>query len=604
MKSFRNNIAGRPQLTRGSAEIIREFWRNSKGYRWLFIPFVLGIIGDGLLQSGLVGYMKVMIDRLIADPTGFVRDGLLRYTLLGIGAGLLFFTLAYVSHFVTLVLKSRLAMRFRLALYSHMQRLSLSFYQKNQTGEISRRLTADIDNGTTHMVHFAAMCCWAGSLLACSLGSMLLISWKLTAIFVALNALCLGITRIFIPKIRLTSREVQDRSGEMNARVTEDVAAVSLIKAFAREDRFYDRFRAGQERLYTTQLKAGLINILYSDILQTLFIFIAPVVILGTGAWLVDRGLSVGSLVAFWGYWQIVRGPSQSLFNGLGTFYHAAASIDRVMDFFAQQPMPKDLPGARRVKFSQGKVEFRNLSFAYPGSDAGGKPVLDEVSFTVPPHSSLGIVGPSGAGKSTLIQLLLRFHDPDAGSLLIDGVPIREMTQASLRDQIGVVFQDSIMLSGSIRENLLVGRENASEAQMWKALEMAGAAEFVRNLEKGLDSELGERGVNLSGGQRQRLSIARVFLKNPPIVVFDEATSALDTVTEDLVQDSMRRLLAGRTSLTIAHRLSTVMACDRILLDQGRIVGLAPHAELLRTSQLYADLVRKQLAAAVMPKND
>lgn len=584
-------------------EILAAYGKHLKGIRLLFVPIVAGMFIDASLQSGVVAYLRMVIDQLVADPSGFLRDHLRTYALIGIAGGLAFFPFAFAGHFCTALLTNRLAVRFRTTLYSHLQKLSLGFFHGTQVGEVATRLTADIDTGIHGLVGYTMSISWSSSMVLMSLANMLFLSWRLTLIFVGITGIYLLLSRAFLPRIRAISREVRDQSGEFNAQLTEDVSAIALVKAFARERWFFERFRASQDKLYGSQIKAAVLGTVYSDIIQTVALFVAPVAILGVGALMVGGGLSVGTLVAFWTYWTVIRAPVNTLFNSMTTLFNAFAAMDRVLEFLEQQPMPHDPPRAPQLAVKGGEIEFRNVVFAYPA--APDRTVLHGIDVTVPAHSTLGIVGPSGAGKSTLIQLLLRFYDPVGGAILVDGQDLKHITQGSLRSQVGVVLQDTILLSGSIRENLLLGREQAREAELWSALDRAGAAAFVRDLPGGLDAELGERGVNLSGGQRQRLAIARTFLKDPPIVVFDEATSALDSATETLIQASMQRLFQGRTALIIAHRLSTVVHCDRILLlDRGRVAGLAPHAELLRTNAQYANLVFGQTGFAAEARNE
>lgn len=574
-------------------QILAVYAGHLRGIRWMFIPVVAGMFIDASLQSGVVSYLRLVIDQLVADPGLFLKERLARYAAIGVAGGLVFFPCAFAGHVTSAVLASRLVVRFRTTLYSHLQKLSLGFFHQTQVGEVATRLIADIDVGVSGLVGYVISVSWALTMVLVSLASMLFLSWKLTLIFVAITCVYTVVSRTFLPRIRAISREVRDQSGEFNAQVTEDVSAIALVKAFARERWFFERFRASQDRLYGSQVKAAVVGTVYSDIIQTVALFLAPVAILGCGALMVGDGLSVGTLVAFWTYWTVIRAPVNTLFSSMSTLFNAFAAMDRVLDFLEQQPMPADLPRAPHLAVKGGAIEYRQVTFGYPASAV--KAVLHDVTFSVPAHTTLGIVGRSGAGKSTLIQLLLRFYDPDHGAVLVDGQDLRHLTQTSLRGQIGVVLQDTILLSGSVRENLLLGREKARDTELWSALERAGAG-FVHELPGGLDAELGERGVNLSGGQRQRLAIARTFLKDPPIVVFDEATSALDGATEALIHDSMNRLFKGRTALIIAHRLATVMQCDRILLlDRGRVAGLAPHTELLRSSELYADLVRSQM---------
>lgn len=587
---------GKPQYRHGFMPTLKEYWTAMRGFRYLLPVMVVGMVADGILQSSVVAYVKIVIDKLVADPKAFVGGDLGHYVMLGLLGGAVFFPFAYTGHLASQLMTNKLSQRFRLNLYSHLQKLNGDFYQKNQVGEISSRLTGDIESGVGQMSGFLISNTWAFSLLATSLVSMYLLDAKLFLVFVALNLSYTFISRFFSQRIRVLSREVRDRTGELNARVTEDVSANVLVRSFAVEDFFFGRFRQTQEELYRTQVRSSNISIIYQDLLQVFFHFVAPVAIIGTGALLVGKGLTVGSLVAFWAYWKMVQGPMSWLFNSVTAFYGAMAAMDRVMEFFVEHPLVKDKPKAPALHLARGEIVFDHLSFAYPS--APQKKVLDDLAFTIPARSSLGIVGPSGAGKSTLIQLLLRFYDPTAGRILVDGEDISQVRQVSLRKNIGVVMQDTVLLSGTVRENLLLGRENASDKQLWEALEHAGARQFVEELSQKLDARLGERGLTLSGGQRQRLAIARVFIKDPPIVIFDEATSALDTLTEMKIQDSIQTLLKGRTSIVVAHRLSTVMRCDRILLvEKAGKVQLGSHQELLQASPLYHSLVSNQTLA-------
>lgn len=582
-----------PSRLRSRRILLRMFWKHARGSRHLLLFIICGMLIDGLLQAGVVNYLKILIDRLMTDPSAFARETLPTMALVGVLAALVFFPVAFGGHVAFSVLGSRLVTSFRMALYRHLQCLSISFFTRKQSGEIASRLTQDVDNGVQIMVGFITGAAWSIGILATALVSMLFLSWKLTLIFAALNAVYLFIWHRFRTRIVKHARQVRDHAGEVAAFATEDISAVLVMKTFGREDLFYNRFFNAQDRLYKAQVQSARVNFVFSDILQVIGKFLAPIAILGAGALLVDRdGLTIGSLVAFWSYWGLVQGPLTTLYGAGPGLASCMASMNRIMDFFEETPLPADRPHAIRFQPKSGQMIFEHVAFTYPGSS---KPIFTDLSFTIPPNSSLGIVGPSGAGKSTLVQLALRLYDPQNGCIRFDGTDLRDMTQESLRRATGVVLQDSLLLSGSIRGNVLLGNEAASDPQIWKALEQAGAADFVRECEHGLDTVTGERGVTLSGGQRQRLCIARVFLKNPPLVILDEATSSLDGATEALIQDSMRRLLKGRTSIIIAHRLSTIIDCDNILmLKDGAVLGLAPHGKLLKSCPEYANLVSKQ----------
>ena len=586
--------ADAPAVRRSRRVLLRHYWRQARGSRWLLAVIVASMVIDGVLQAGLIGYLKVMIDGLLADPSGFVQNGLLRMMLLGATAAILFFPVAYGGHVACSILASRLVTSFRMDLYRHLQCLSIGFFHVHRTGDIIARLTQDVDGGVGFLVGFVTDGSWAAGMLLTATVSMFVLNWKLTLIFIALNTLYYAIWRMFRRRVERNARRVREHAGEVAAYATEDVAAVAVMKAFAREEYFYDRFNRAQDQLYQANVDSAKAHHAFSDILQVLGKFVAPVVILGAGAFWVDRGeLSIGTLVAFWSYWGLVQGPLSILYGAGPGLANSMASMNRILNFYDEIPTPADRPGALHFRPCGGEVRFDEVRFSYPG--APHRPVFEGLSITIPAHTSLGIVGHSGAGKSTLVQLALRFYDPQAGSIRIDGTDLRDMTQASLRNATGVVMQESMLLSGTIRDNVLLGDEKARDAAVWAALEQAGAADFVRESAGGLNEIVGERGVTLSGGQRQRICIARVFLKNPPLLIFDEATSALDTATETLIQEAMQRLLKGRTSIIIAHRLSTLAACDNILmLEKGRVLGMAPHAILLATCPAYAELVAKQ----------
>jgi len=400
------------------------------------------------------------------------------------------------------------------------------------------------------------------------------------------------IARSFYGRMDQLAREVRERNGRLVARVTEDIAVNLLVKSLAVETPFLDRFRKTQQDLYQSQIRSGSLTTFYSDILQVLFTFLAPVVILGMGSMLVGKSLTVGELIAFWAYWKVIHTPVSILFRSTSTLLNGLASLDRVMEFFSAHPLVRDPEFPQELKLKGGQIHFENVEFGYLQNQT--RRVLKQINLKLPPRTTLGIVGPSGAGKSTLIQLLLRFHDPLSGSIQIDGQDLRSCSQQDLRRNLGVVLQDNILLSGTIRENLLLAKENANEEELWSALTKAGADAFVRDV-GGLNAEVKERGGNFSGGQRQRLAIARVFLKNPPIVIFDEATSALDSLTEAKILTSMKTLISGRTAIIVAHRLATIIGCDQILvLDQGRVAALGSHAELLTISPLYQAMASRQ----------
>jgi ABC-type multidrug transport system fused ATPase/permease subunit len=574
----------------GVKKNLTYFWANTRGNRHLLFFIVAGMLVDGAFQSGIVMVLKTVIDALLKDPNAFVEHFLKKYVLYGIAGSVLFFPFAYSAHVATAIFSSRLTMKYRLNLYYHLQKLSMDFFHRNRVGEISARMTADIDTGVSSLIQILMLITWSISVMAISVVSMIFLSRPMFLLFLCLQVIVITISKIILPKVRKLSREVRENIGELNAAITEDISAFGLVKSFAKEQLFFNQFRETQLKLYFSEIKTAKITFIHLDIIQVLFLFMAPILILGFGSTLVTKGLSIGALTAFWVYWKTVQSPINMIINSVPNFFRSMASMDRIMEFFSAEPLVKDMPDAKNIKIKEGVIRFQCVNFTY--QNWNDKSVLNELNLTIPARSSLGIAGPSGAGKSTLAYLLLRFYDPLSGRITIDDQDIKNVKQDILRSQIGVVQQDTILLSGTIRENMLVGKEDAGDDEIWNALELAGAKNFISEMEKGLDAYLGERGVNLSGGQKQRLAIARVFLKNPPIVIFDEATSALDTITETQIKKSMKELLKNRTSIIIAHRLSTIIGCDQILLmDKGKVEAMGTHSELLQKSRHYAELV-------------
>ncbi|MFA5258247.1 MAG: ABC transporter ATP-binding protein, partial [Opitutales bacterium] len=390
--------------------------------------------------------------------------------------------------------------------------------------------------------------------------------------------------------------DLRDASGEVSAVITEYVGIFGLLKAYSREDFAESRVRDKSDRLLLHREKVTRWQNAFTDLMQMLTRFVAPLMILFIGAaWIAKGVLMAGDLAAFWGYWLQLSGVVQGLVFTFSGLMASVAAMDRLCAFFEEQPLVKDPEKPLSPANVQGGIELRDVHFRYPLSEAEEGPVLSGVNLTIRPGERLALVGPSGAGKSTLLTLILRFHDPDAGAVLLDGQDLRDFAQGDLHAQMGIVLQESLFFAGTIGDNLRLGRPDATTEQMWAALEAANAAGFVRDLPRQMDSVLGERGAKLSGGQKQRLAIARLFLKDPKIVMFDEPTSALDADSESKVKEAMKKLFKDRTSITVAHRLSTVMDAGRILvMDKGAIIAEGRHEELRANCPLYAEFCSKQ----------
>jgi ABC-type multidrug transport system fused ATPase/permease subunit len=369
------------------------------------------------------------------------------------------------------------------------------------------------------------------------------------------------------------------------------------VKAFGREQheaqRFYDSSR--------TLLDLTLRNVALSSGNQaatTVLTSVAPLVVVWVASAMILHGtLSVGTMIAFYAYLGSLYLPLQRFSELSVVVSNSLAAMDRIFEFFDIRPEVEEAPGARRLDQVAGRVAFRHVNFAYPGR-RNGHAVLRDIDLDVEPGETIAIVGRSGAGKSTLVSLIPRFYDACEGSVWVDNIDVRRVTIASLRDQIGIVPQDPILFSGTLQENLLYGKPDATEAEVVAAARAANADEFIRQLPDGYLTLVGERGLRLSGGQRQRAAIARTFLKDPPILILDEATAALDSESENLIHDALRRLMHGRTTFIIAHRLSTVMNADRIVvLERGAISEVGCHVDLLARGGVYCHLYEEQFCA-------
>ena len=481
----------------------------------------------------------------------------------------------------------------RIAVFAHLQKLSLRFYEERQTGRVVARVTEDA--ASMHQLVTSASVNLLGEMTMAT-GVLVLIfflSWKIALLSLLIVPLFLFNYIWHRRRMRLESRRHRRHWSKVVGFLNERIANNRVVRAFATEELEADSFRGG--------IKADFANynrlVWRNTLLGTIADFLSgtgTLLALALGAMLILRHqFTTGELFAFLGYLMQLYGPIVRVFEANTIIQAGVTSMERIFAILDTQPhIPENdpLPEFARI---DGKVEFRDVSFAY----RIGQATLEQVSFTVAPGEMVALVGPSGAGKSTIITLLARFYDPTFGAVLIDDRPIAGFNVQSVRRQIGIVMQDNILFSGSIAENIRYGRPDATQEEVVAAARAANCHEFVSHLRHGYDSRVGERGVSLSGGQRQRLAIARVLLRDPRILILDEATSALDSHSERLIQDATEKLMENRTAIVIAHRLSTVVNANRILvMDGGRIVDSGRHEELLARPGLYRELYQLQFA--------
>lgn len=493
----------------------------------------------------------------------------------------------------SLIAKASLAIAFNLRkqVYAHLQRLSLSYFEKVQSGDLAYRLTEDIDrvgevvNKVFHQ--------FVPSLLqlVVVLGYMVYLNWQLTLAALIIAPLMAVLITFFGEQLRKLSFRSQSRISNLSAMLVEVFSGMRLLQAFAAEEYMLDRFsreaeRNRRTRYRTEQLKA--IQLPVVGFLESLSLLL----LLLLGGWQVSQqNLTGGQFVSYLTAVLMLIDPISLVTSNYNEFKQGEASLERIFELLDIQPTVEDRPGASVLPQVTGKVEYRNVSFAYQPI----QPVLKDLDLLAMPGEAIALVGSSGAGKSTMANLLPRFYDPQEGQVLIDGIDIRDVTLSSLRRQIGIVPQETILFSGTIAQNIAFGQEDFDLEAVQKAAMIANAHQFIDEFPQGYQTWVGERGVNLSGGQRQRLAIARAVLLNPRILILDEATSALDSESELLVQEALERLMQNRTVFIIAHRLATVRRADRILvLEQGRLVESGTHSELLDQGGRYARFYAQQ----------
>ncbi len=561
---------------------------------------VLGVIG---------GIVKFSLPLLVPQVTRHLLDGVFlnpaltrvqktNELLFYAGGMILLFIFVYapftyMRHLFTDKAGRRAVFNLRCDLYYRILRMSASFFNRNKSGAILTRLISDIQLAQ-NLVGTALSNTWMDAIaLIVVLFCLFRIDVLTTLVALSTFPLYLLFFRRFSTEIRTTTRRVQDELSAMSSSAQERIAGSVVIRAFAQERTERKRFETDSERLFHTDMRRVLIQSLNQAITGTLT-SISPLIIILFGGYRVISGdMTVGDLIAVTMYLGPLYLPLQRFSELNIVFANAMAAVDRIYEIMDEKPEIVSAPDAVELADVRGRVEFDHVSFSYDGVT----PVLRDVSFCVEPGEKVALVGPSGSGKSTIVSLIPRFYDVNKGGVKIDGRDVRSLQVPSLRHHIAMVLQDPILFSGSIRENILYGDPTATDAEVLEAAKAAGAHEFILSLPDGFETEVGERGGLLSGGQRQRITIARAFLKDPRILILDEATASLDPESEFVVQDALRRLVTGRTTFIIAHRLSTVINAQRIfVLSAGQVVQTGTHVDLLAQGGIYREYYQKQFA--------
>ncbi|MBP5976363.1 ABC transporter ATP-binding protein [Brasilonema sp. CT11] len=487
----------------------------------------------------------------------------------------------------------RVAFNLRKKVYSHLQKLNLSYFETAKSGDLSYRLTEDVDRvgEVVHKLFHDFIPCIL-QLVAIPI-YMISLNWQLTLAIVIVAPLMGILIGWFGERLRRFSLKSQNRISDLSAILTEVVSGIRIVQAFAAENYETARFSREAERTMSAKYSVERLKAIQIPIVGFLEAVSALTLLFVGAAQIANDNLTVAEFFSYLTAAALLIDPIGHVTNNYNEFKQGEASVDRVFELLAVQPTVVEKPNALLLPQVTGKVEYSRVFFAYKP----GEPVLKDISLLAQPGEAIALVGASGAGKTTFVNLLPRFYDATAGEIFIDGVDIRDVTLDSLRRQIGIVPQETIMFSGTIAQNIAFGQDSFEMEAVEKAASIANAHQFITQLPDGYHTWVGERGVNLSGGQRQRIAIARAVLLNPRILILDEATSALDSESEALVQEALERLMEGRTVFIIAHRLSTVRRCDRILvLERGQIVESGTHEELLTLGRRYARFYAQQFS--------
>jgi ATP-binding cassette, subfamily B, putative efflux pump len=575
---------------------IRRYLQFVKPYRLqIILTIIIGVIKFAIpLMIPLL--IKYVVDDLVVS-TELTKEEKVEHLLWVMGIMLLVFVvirppIEYYRQYYAQWTASKILYDIRDKLFDHIQKLSFKYYSNTKTGEVISRVINDVEQTKTFVVT-GLMNLWLDmATIVIVIGIMFTMNVKLTIISLVLFPLYAISVRYFFGKLRTLTKTRSQALAEVQSYLHERVQGMPVVKSFAIEDHEQTQFSRQNSNFLDKALAHTRWNAKSFSAVNTIT-DIAPLVVIGYSALQVINGqLTIGTMIAFISYIDRLYNPLRRMVNSSTTLTQSIASMDRVFEFIDEKYDIEDGPDALSCDKVQGNIKFNHVSFSYHEND---DLVLKNINLDVKKGETIALVGMSGGGKSSMVSLVPRFYDVTSGAILLDGVDIRDFKVRSLRDKIGMVFQDNILFSDSVRENILLGKPNATEEEVIEAAKAANAHDFIMNLPNGYDTKVGERGVKLSGGQKQRIAIARVFLKNPPILILDEATSALDLESEHLIQESFERLAKDRTTFIVAHRLSTITHAHRIvLIEHGEIIEIGSHEELMAKQGGYYRLFQVQ----------
>ncbi len=575
-------------------KIFLRVLKYAKPYKFRIAIGVCMMIIVSACSAGAMLMLKPLFDSGLLKGNPHAGEQTLKIALILLGLyavkGLAF----YVQDYIMNNAGQKMIMDIRSEVYNHVQKLSLRYFASHRTGQIISRITSDVVM-MQQAVGLTSGIIGNGMNFIGLLIVVLTMNWKLSLISMAASVLIIFPLYNFGKRLRSISLVAQDKIGEITSVTYEGISNIRIVKGFAMEDHELSKFNKASRAYFDTFMKSIRVTALSHPVIEFIGILAISIIIVISGFQISSphSPITVGSFAAFTGALFLLFNPIRNL-NGVNiSIQQALSSSERVFELLDEKLEVADDPKAVSLPGFEKSIEFKDVCFHY----SQDKPVLKNINLKINKGEVVAIVGPSGSGKSTMVDLIPRFYDASSGVLLVDGMDIRHLTLASLRAQVGIVTQETILFNDSIRDNIAYGRKDEGQAEVEAAARAANAHAFILKTPKGYDTFIGERGVKLSGGERQRLSIARAILKNPPLLILDEATSALDTESEKLVQEALENLMKNRTTVVIAHRLSTVVNADKIVvLKDGAIESVGRHSELLGTSATYKKLYEMQFA--------
>ena len=575
------------------------FWRLLGFLR----PYRRGVILSFLLAAAAMG-VSVLVPYLVGrtvDDIGKEGANLWPLALAVAGAGVLRLVFSVARRIVAGTVSLGVEYDLRNRMYQHLQSLELAFFDGQQTGQLMSRATVDLQSVRFFLGYGLIFLVQSVITIVIAAVVMFALDPGLAAVALAPTPFVVWIAYRYGTRNRPATQEVQQRIAELTAEAEENIGGVRVVKAFAQEPRQLRRFSGTVARVFEQSMISTRLRAFYSPFIGFLPQLGLAALLLVGGRQAVNGSITVGEFIAFYGYVLMLTGPMRGLGMALGMAQRAVASGARVFELLDREPRLVAAPDAIPLPPGGGRVELRNVSFGYDGTEL----VLHGIDLDVEPGRTVAIVGPTGSGKTTLVMLIPRLYDVTEGALLVDGVDVRELDPASLRREVAVVSDDAFLFSASLGDNIAYARPDASEQQIVDAAERAGLAELLEELPEGLDTMVGERGLTLSGGQRQRVAIARALIAEPRILILDDATSSVDATTENRIKSALGEVMTGRTTFVIAHRLSTIALADEVVvLEAGEIVARGTHTELLESSPLYREIAEKGLPDQVFLTRD